>query len=258
MWCFAALDPDVSVLIGGDQVIPQNIRTGSGGIFTSPIVATEDAVAAVDNVAPAAVTDVAGDAETGMVTWTVSTDDKVVGAVEYRGFSIPIPGVIGYKVMGGVSEDAMLDIGVVPAGSTTFQVPVELLQSLIDRGVPAVMISVVAMDGTNMTPSTPLVVLLAPTRKAFVDADGGPVYIVKLENATTPLIVDFEDFVAFTMAFNTSEATSTREEWRVFIQSDLNDDGMVNFDDFILFFGSYGKGGDRSGDQVPDSASWRE
>ena len=237
---FAALDPDVSVLMGGDVAIPQNIRTGSGGIVSSPITMTEDMVAAVDNIAPAAVTNVTGDAETGVVTWEVSADEKVVGTVDYRGYSIPIPGVIGYKIMGGVSEDAMLDIGAVPAGSTTFQVPAELLQSLIDQGVPAVMVVVVAMDGTNMTPSMPLVVELTPTRKLFVDAAGDPVYIVKLERygATTPLLVDFEDFIAFTMAFNTDESN---ENWREFIQADLNDDGMVNFDDFILFFSSYGK-----------------
>ena len=239
---FAALDPDVSVLMSGGVAIPQNIRTDGhvGGIVSSPITMTEDAVAAVDNTAPVAVTNVAADAETGVVTWDVSADDKIVGTVDYRGYSIPIPGVVGYKIMGGVSEDAMLDIGAVPAGSGTFQVPAELLQSLIDRGVPAVMLVVVAMDGTNMTPSMPLVVELTPTRKLFVDADGEPVYIVKLERygATTPLLVDFEDFIAFTMAFNTDESN---ENWREFIQADLNDDGMVNFDDFILFFSSYGK-----------------
>ena len=239
---FAALDPDVSVLMGGNVAIPQNIRTDGhvGGIVSSPITMTEDMVAAVDNIAPAAVTNVAADAETGVVTWDASADEKVVGTVDYRGYSIPILGVVGYKIMGGVSEDAMLDIGAVPAGSTTFQVPAELLQSLIDQGVPAVMVVVVAMDGTNMTPSMPLVVELTPTRKLFVDAAGDPVYIVKLERygATTPLTVDFEDFIAFTMAFNTDESN---ENWREFIQADLNDDGMVNFDDFILFFSSYGK-----------------
>ena len=52
------------------------------------------------------------------------------------------------------------------------------------------------------------------------------------------LTVGFEDFVAFTMAFNSDE---THEKWRVFVQADLNDDKMVNFEDFILFFSSYGK-----------------
>lgn len=238
---FAALDPDLGVLMG-DVSIPQNIRTGGhlDPIVSSSITATEGMVAAIDDTAPAAVTDVAADAETGIVTWTMSADDMIVGMINYRGYAMPIPGVIGYKVMGGASEDAMIDIGAVPAGSSSFQVPLPLIESLINQGVPAVLVTVTAMDGTNMTPSVPLVVELIPTRKPFVDADGGPVYIVKLDRhgAMTPLTVDFEDFVAFTMAFNTDE---THENWRVFVQADLNDDKMVNFSDFILFFGSYGK-----------------
>ena len=237
---FAVLDPDMSVLVGGDVSVPQNIRTSGGPIVSSSITATEGMVAAIDDTAPAAVTDVAADAETGIVTWTMSADDMIVGMINYRGYALPIPGVIGYKVMGGASEDAMIDIGAVPAGSSSFQVPLTLIESLINQGVPAVLVTVTAMDGTNMTPSVPLVVELIPTRKPFVDADGGPVYVVKLDRhgAMTPLTVDFEDFVAFTMAFNTDE---THENWRVFVQADLNDDKMVNFDDFILFFGSYGK-----------------
>ena len=238
---FAALDPDLGVLMG-DVSIPQNIRTGGhlDPIVSSPITATEGMVAAIDDTAPAAVTDVAADAETGIVTWTMSADDMVVGMINYRGYAMPIPGVTGYVVRGGASEDAMIDIGAVPAGSSSFQVPLTLIESLINQGVPAVLVTVTAMDGTNMTSSVPLVVELIPTRKPFVDADGGPVYIVKLDRhgAMTPLTVDFEDFVAFTMAFNTDE---THENWRVFVQADLNDDKMVNFSDFILFFGSYGK-----------------
>ena len=238
---FAALDPDLSVLVGGDVAVPQNIRTdGSGPIVSSPITPADGMVGAVDDTAPAAATDLAADVETGMVTWTASADDGGLDMVMYRGHAIIIPHVLGYRIMGGASQDAMIDIGVVPAGSTSFQVPQALIESLINQGVPAVLLTVVAMDGTNMTPSVPLVVELIPTRKAFVDADGGSVYVVKLDRhgAMTPLTVDFEDFVAFTMAFNTDE---THENWRVFVQADLNDDKMVNFDDFILFFSSYGK-----------------
>lgn len=237
---FAALDPDLSVLIGGSLAVPQNIRTDHGPIVSSPITPTGGMVAAIDDTAPAMVTDVAADAETGVVTWTMSADDGGMDVVMYRGHGITIPHVTGYLVRGGVSEDAMLDIGVAPAGSGTFQVPAALIEGLINQGVPAVLVTVTAMDGTNMTPSVPLVVELIPTRKPFVDSDGGPVYIVKLDRhgAMTPLTVDFEDFIAFTMAFNTDE---THENWRVFVQADLNDDKMVNFEDFILFFGSYGK-----------------
>ena len=240
---FAALDPDLSVLIG-DVSVPQNIRTDGhlGPIVSSPIVVANDGgmVGAVDDTAPAAATELAADAETGIITWTASADDGGMDAVMYRGHAIMIPHVTGYIIRGGASPEAMIDIGVAPAGSTTFQVPLALIESLINQGLPAVLVTVTAMDGTNMTPSVPLVVELIPTRKPFVDADGGPVYVVKLDRhgAMTPLVVDFEDFIAFTMAFNTDE---THENWRVFVQADLNDDKMVNFDDFILFFSSYGK-----------------
>ncbi len=252
---FAALDPDLSVLIGGDLAVPQNIRTDGhlGPIVSSPIVVANDGgmAGAVDDTAPAAVTDVAADPDTGVITWTASADDGGMDAVMYRGHAIMVPHVTGYRVMASVvgSEAPPIDVtavvgGVLPPGSTSLTVPQVLIESLIDQGVPAVLIDVVVMDGTNMTSIVPpLVVELAPKRKLFADADGNPVFVVKLDRygAMTPLLVDFEDFVAFTMAFNTSEATSTREEWRVFIQADLNDDAVVNFDDFILFFGSYGK-----------------
>ena len=251
---FAALDPDMSVLIGGDVVVPQNIRTDQdhGPIVSSEITATDDMVAAVDDTAPAAVTDVTADPDTGLITWTVSADDGGVDAVMYRGHAIVIPHLVSYRVVAGVTPDDMTidvtqlilpEVGVLPPGTSSLQVPRELLDTLIDQGLPAIFVTVVAMDGTNVSGSVPLMVELAPKRKAFLDADGNPVFVVKLDRhgAMTPLLVDFEDFVAFTMAYNTSEATSPREEWRVFIQSDLNDDTMVDFDDFILFFGSYGK-----------------
>ena len=245
---FAALDPDLSVLIG-DVTVPQNIRTDGhlNPILSSPITVTEGIMGAVDDTAPAVVTDVTADPDTGVITWTVSADDMTVGMINYRGYSFTIPGVLGYKVMAGASPDALaidvtqlvVETGVLPAGTNSLQVPRALIETLIDQGLPAVFVSVVAMDGTNLSGSVPLMVELAPKRKAFVDADGNPVYLVDLKDGN--LTVGFEDFIAFRMAYNTSEATSTRQEWRVFIQADLNDDTMVDFADFILFFESYGR-----------------
>ena len=216
-------------------------------LFSSEITPTDGMVAAVDDTAPAAVTDVTGDPDTGLITWTVSADDGGMDAVMYRGHAIMIPHLVGYKVMAGITPDEMtIDVtqlvlpetGVLPPGTGSLQVPRALIEGLINQGLPAVFVTVVAMDGTNMTPSVPLMVELAPKRKAFVDADGNPVYIIKLDG---DLMVGLDDFIAFVMAYNTSEATSSREDWRVFIQSDLNDDTVVDFADFILFFGSYGK-----------------
>ena len=247
---FAALDPDLSVLIGDGVAVPQNIRTDGhlGPIVSSPITMSEAMAAALDDTAPAVVSDVAADADTGLITWTVSADDGGMAMVEYRGHAITIPLLTGYKVVAGASPDALAidvtqlvipDAGVLPPGTSSLQVPRLLIDTLIDQGLPAVFVSVVAMDGTNLAGSVPLMVELAPKRKAFVDADGNPVYIVDLKDGN--LRVGFEDFIAFTMAYNTSEATSSREEWRVFIQADLNDDTMVDFADFILFFESYGR-----------------
>ena len=248
---FAALDPDLSVLIGGNLAVPQNIRTDGHPIVSSPITPSEGMAAALDDTAPAAVTDVTADPDTGVITWTASADDGGMDAVMYRGRAIMIPHVTGYRIMASIpgTEAPPIDVtaavgGVLPPGSTSLTVPQVLIEGLIDQGVPAVLIDVVVMDGTNMTSIVPpLVVELAPKRKLFADADGNPVFVVKLDRygAMTPLVVDFEDFIAFTMAYNKSEATTTREEWRVFIQADLNDDTMVDFNDFILFFGSYGK-----------------
>ena len=184
MLCLLLWIPIWSALVG-DVSVPQNIRTdGYGPIVSSPIVATDGIVAALDDTAPAAVTDVAADAETGMVTWTMSADDMIVGMINYRGYAMPIPGVAGYKVMAGASAESMIDVtalvvpgGILPAGSTSLQVPLTLIETLINQGLPAVLVTVVAMDGTNMTPSVPLVVELIPTRKAFLDADGGSVYM---------------------------------------------------------------------------------
>jgi hypothetical protein len=48
---FAALDPDVSSLLGADSV-PTSIRTAGSGIVASAMTMTESAVAAKDNIAP--------------------------------------------------------------------------------------------------------------------------------------------------------------------------------------------------------------
>jgi hypothetical protein len=84
---FAALDPDVTSLLG-ISAVPTSIRTAGGTITSSEKTLTESAVAAIDNIAPAKVTDTKISGST--ITWTTSVDDKVVGHIDYRGFSIPI------------------------------------------------------------------------------------------------------------------------------------------------------------------------
>ena len=99
---------------------------------------SEMMAAALDDTAPAVVSDVAADPDTGLITWTVSADDGGMDAVMYRGHAIMIPHLTGYKVMAGATPDALdLDVGlliapetggVLPPGTSNLQVP-----SAIDR-----------------------------------------------------------------------------------------------------------------------------
>ena len=71
---FAPVNPDLSALMGSASV-PANIRTAghisAGSFLSSARTVTEEPVAAVDNIAPAAVTDASGDGAGGVVlSWT--------------------------------------------------------------------------------------------------------------------------------------------------------------------------------------------
>lgn len=58
---------------------------------------------------------------------------------------------------------------------------------------------------------------------------------ILVPNGSTPCKVDFEDFVAFAMAFG---STPESPNWNV--GADTNDDGIVNFPDFIAFASVFG------------------
>lgn len=64
----------------------------------------------------------------------------------------------------------------------------------------------------------------------------GPVLYIMLPNGATPCTVDFEDFIAFAQAFN-----STPDDPNFNINADTNSDGIVNFPDFIAFAQVFGK-----------------
>ena len=121
---FAPVNPDLSALIGSASV-PGNIRTAghisAGSFLSSARTVTEEPVAAVDNIAPAAVTDASGDGAGGVVLgWTASANDAVVDSIPYRGYNIPILGVKGYTVLRGTSADDLEEIATLPPGSTQF------------------------------------------------------------------------------------------------------------------------------------------
>ena len=223
----------------------------SAAVIASPRTQTAEPVAALDNIAPEAATNVM--LEDLTVSWTLSpsegptdatyTDPRFEGSQERA-----IPGVTGYEIMVGLSADALNSVGKVDAGESSFTLSVEAITPLITAGVITqaqlaellandllgVVVRVDALD-PNPDNSTPSMIFTVEkvTRKAFMSADGAPVFIVNLEGDMT---VGFDDFMTFAAAFNTREGD---DAWNV--QADLNDDGEVNFADFILFVGSYGK-----------------
>lgn len=218
---FAALDPDVSSILGVSSV-PQNIRTQVATTTSAARTATEEPVAAVDNIAPDAVEEASAEGNT--ISWSVSAADHTVGHVNYRGFAIPIAGVTQYEILGGSSEDALEVIKTVPGGTSSIevdQVPTWLrIDALdLDNNTP----------GTAFTPDGGVVV----GRVKFFDAAENPVFIMIVDGHLT---VGFPDFIAFAGAFS----TNTGDE-KFSLQADTNDDGNVGFPDFINFAGSFGK-----------------
>ncbi|MFT5368985.1 MAG: hypothetical protein ACI8V2_003959 [Candidatus Latescibacterota bacterium] len=66
----------------------------------------------------------------------------------------------------------------------------------------------------------------------------GRVFYIMLPNGQTPCKVDFEDFVAFALAFNATPADPNFN-----IRADTNSDGIVSFPDFIAFAQVFGLSG---------------
>ena len=239
--------------IGDRPSSPTRSGKLSAAVIASPRTQTAEPVAAVDNIAPEAATEVM--LEDLTVSWTLSPSEGPTGKTytdpRYEGSQErPIPGVTGYQIMVGLSADALNSVGKVDAGESSFTLSVEAITPLITAGVITqaqltellandllgVVVRVDALDPSNSTPSMTFTVEKV-TRKAFMNAAGEPVFIVDL--ASGDLTVDFGDFMAFAAVFNTNDGDDSWGAQNV--QADLNDDGEVNFADFILFVSSYGE-----------------
>ena len=110
---FAPMNPDLTVLLA-TPTVPQSIRTAShGDVMVSARTLTEGPAGAVDNIPPAAVTELEGEMEDGNIAlnWLASADDKVVGFIDYRGHATVIPGVESYNVWRSVDDGEMGDGG---------------------------------------------------------------------------------------------------------------------------------------------------
>lgn len=228
---FVPVDPDVSALAGGASV-PVNIRTSSSGVLlVSARTVTAEPVRAVDNLAPAAVTGATAEgAGTVALRWTPSADDRTVGFWPFRGYNVPIPGVKGYRVMRGVSVDELEEVAALPSGSTRFE------DGDLPDGATSLLYRIDALDDDNLTPGQLIVVDNISVRAKFADAGGVPVYLIVLPSHGGTLEVDFEDFVAFAKAFGSRRGDANYDP-----QADVNDDGAVDFSDFLTASSSFGR-----------------
>ena len=228
---FAPVNPDLSALIGS-AAVPSNIRTShAGSILSSLRTVTEEPVAAVDDIAPAAVTDASGTGAGGVVlTWTASANDNVVGSIPYRGYNIPIMGVSGYKVMRGASADALEEVASIPAGSTRFS------DENLPDGATSLVYRIDAFDDNNVAMSDLITVSDISVRVSFVDAEGEPVYLMVLPSKGGNLQMDFEDVIAFGAAFGSQKGDANYNP-----QADVNDDGSVDFSDLATAAASFGR-----------------
>ncbi len=231
---FAPVNPDLSALMGSASV-PANIRTAghisAGSFLSSARTVTEEPVAAVDNIAPAAVTDASGDGAGGVVlSWTGSASEGTVGSIPYRGYNVPILGVSGYTVLRGTSADDLEEIATLPPGSTQFT------DDNVPDGAGSLVYRIDAFDDNNMAMSDLITVENISVRMSFVDADGDPVYLFVLPSQGGDMEVNFEDFVAFAASFNSQKGDANYNP-----QADVNDDGSVDFSDFVTAAASFGR-----------------
>jgi hypothetical protein len=225
----AALDPDLTRLLGGSDV-PATIRTAGSPIASSGMTMTADPVAAVDNIAPAAVAAAgAFDANQVKLSWTPSVDDKIVGYASYRGFAVPIPGVDRYEVRRGASETDLALVATLPAGSDGW------VDTNLPAGVPTLIYRVDALDLDNTAKGGLATVSVSAAIQKFFTAGGEPVWIVALNDAT-PLTEDFTDFLAFAVAWKKSKGQAGYN-----LQADIDEDGIVDFPDFIQFASAFGR-----------------
>lgn len=228
---FVPADPDVSALAGGASV-PATIRTSSGGgLLASARTVTEGPVGAVDNIAPAAVTAASGVGAGGVaLRWTASADDRTVGFWPFRGYNIPVPGVKGYRVMRGTPADDLKEIASLPPGATRFA------DGDLPEGEASLVYRIDAYDDDNVTPGELIAVEDVTVRAKFVDAAGDPVYLIVLPSWGGSLELDFEDVVAFASAFGTRRGNANYNP-----QADVNDDGVVDFSDYVTVAAAFGR-----------------
>lgn len=174
----------------------------NGEMLSSEWTFAEDAVGAVDNIAPAAVLNVKGVFQDSAmhVSWDASVDDRLVGYVNFRGFAIPIDGVISYEVYRSLTfGESWTFVTQLPSGTTSY---VDTLISVADAN-------------------------RVHYRVDVLDKDNRTVGISIALNGTKATLLTRERFMR---AFGTK-----KDELYFVSEADLNGDGVIGFADFLLY-----------------------
>jgi hypothetical protein len=227
---FATLTPE-ALVFSADGVVPR-LKLVDGVLLSN--IRESEAVRAIDNIPPAAVTymqskDTPGDAG-GSITiqWAKSADDRMltttvpnaVGGVN----TYTTVGVEGYNIYRRLGDAAWQMVGQTGAGETSFE------DATVFNGV-RYSYRVEARDADNVTTSEFVRSAMA-IRNSVVDADGKR--IVGLFGADAR--VDYDDFFIFADHFGlTAESEAFDSAF------DLSPNNAVDYDDFFIFADNFGR-----------------
>ena len=239
---FAALLPEAFAYAQG---VSPKLNLVSGGVLSSAITITEEAVQAIDDIAPLAVpslsvVDAPNDAGSRIVlTWTLSPSDQllqgvVMGAIGPAAVE-SIAGVHGYGIYRrAVGEDEFAQVGQVAAGITTFVDETAL------NGVRYTY-QVRPFDLDNETASDIEQTAMA-VRNSVLDSEGRALYgLFGADNR-----IGFDDFFIFADNFGL-----TAEDAGFDPAFDLAPSAEIDFDDFFVFADNFGRSTDAAGKRVP-------
>ena len=93
-------------------------------------------------------------------------------------------------------------------------------------------VTVSAASGQYMSDDLTITFVVQAGRVAYEDADGNPVYLISMDD----MKMDANDVIAFSNAFGSSKGDDAYNP-----QADVNDDGVVNIEDFVIIVTSWNK-----------------
>jgi hypothetical protein len=243
---FATLTPEALAFM--DRGVVPNLNA-VGTEFQSAKTVTDEAVRAIDNIAPEAVVslrafDTVGDAGSSIsISWTKSVSDVsmtqvVANAIGASGNTFNTQGVMGYNIYRALGNDDEFQlVGKANTGETSFEDVTAM------NGV-RYSYKVVPYDNDNES-ITALTSSAMAIRNRVLDTNGQ--VVVGLFGADNK--VGFDDFFIFADHFGLKGGEANFEA-----AFDLNMDNQINFADFFTFADNFGRSVDLAGKVIPTLA----